>query len=250
MRLTLEYIHRQQAQAGFCLIPICAGEKCPPRGFPLADALSTPLPSLLLSKYLEGDQDVAVVLGIPSGNLLVIDIDVDKELPFDFPETLTSRTRRGFHYFFRVGVLPPSRILRLDGTKIGDVLAAKHMCKLPPSRFVGGSYRWTNRLPPLHLSSVSLDGVLEKFDAPLPPPPPPRREVSHSDRYLLAKIRGEIGNMERARKGERNSQLVTCCVKLKEIQKDLWQPHLSEAALRTGLKASEVAAVFRWVEKI
>jgi hypothetical protein len=168
------------------------------------------------------------------------------------PETLTSRTKRGFHLYYRVSLLPESSRLYIQGVKVCDFLCSHHMCKTPPSRFVGGVYRWERRTPPLHLSSLALSSLLEKFDAPPPPPPPPpqRREVSHPDIYLLAKIRGEIGNMERAQKGERNRILVTCCVKLQKIEKKLWQPHLSEAALRTGLKPSEISAVFAWVEKI
>jgi hypothetical protein len=250
MRLSLDFIHRQQSQAGFCLIPICTGEKCPPRGFPLADAFLKPLPSLILSEYLKDDQDVAVILGLPSGNLFVFDVDVEC-LAFDFPETLTSQTRRGHHYYFRSDILPASRTLWLAGTKIGEILSARHMCKLPPSRFVGGSYRWENRLPPLHLSSVSLDVLLGKFDAPPPPPPPPRRlEISHPDRYLLAKIRGEVGNMEGSPKGCRNKTLVNCCVKLKNVESSLWKPHLAAAALRVGLRQAEISAVFKWSDHI
>jgi hypothetical protein len=251
MRISLDFIHRQQSQAGFCLIPICSGAKCPPRGFPLADAFSNPLPSLLLSKYLEGEQDVAVILGLPSGNLFVFDIDV-KQLPFALPETLTSRTLRGFHYYYRADILPASRTLWLEGTKIGEVLAAKHMCKVPPSRFAGGYYRWENRLPPVRLSPDALDVLLGKFDAPPPPPPPPpqRLEVSHPDRYLLAKIRGEIGNMDGAPKGCRNQALVNCCVKLKGVDPSLWKPHLTAAALRAGLSQAEILAVFKWSDHL
>lgn len=249
MLITTEFLHRQLSRSGFCLIPIVKGLKCPPLHFPLASAFSAVLRDEIVEPFLTGDQDVAVILGSPSLNLVVFDFDVSF-IPAFMPETLTSRTKRGFHLYYRVSILPESSRLYIQGVKVCDLLSSRRMCKTPPSRFAGGVYRWEQRTPPLHLSRSDFSSLIGSFDPPPPPPPPQRLEISHPDRYLLAKIRGEIGNMDGSQKGCRNKTLVNCCVKLKDVESSLWKPHLTAAALRAGLSQTEIFAVFKWSDHL
>lgn len=160
----------------------------------------------------EPDANVAVVTGAVSG-VVVVDVDGEVEAVRDLPPTLTVRTRRGRHHYYRhpgSGVVVPNRVRIRPGVDVrgdgGYVLA-------PPSLHPDGAvYEWENDLPIAPLPSWVM--------MPRPAAERPRIEAA--------------GYWQPAEKGGRHDALV----------------QLAGHLLARGLHPSEVeAACLAWNER-
>ena len=94
--------------------------------------------------------NVAIVLGTVSNNLVVLDFDfldyetIKKLLPHAWDETMLVRTKRGIHaYFQSVGAPPRTCKLEYNGKHI-DMKSEGGYVVAPPSVVDGFEYVWLN----------------------------------------------------------------------------------------------------------
>lgn len=194
-------------------------------------------------------------LAIPPG-VVVLDFDKPGALAVveainegPLPDTLTARTGRaegGTHYYYRHHIpdLSQTGVRRVDGTLVRGVdvrVGGKGYLIAPPSPHpvTGTRYQWTHVRP-----LAELPERLARACRPVAPRPGPRPAgVFPVDPH--ARHKGLLDVMRQAREGERNRTLFWCACRMVDDEADgtpaSWDA-LTDAALATGLPASEIAA--------
>ena len=203
---------------------------------------------------------IALATGKVSG-VFVIDLDSDDAMRVfiglqngDRIRTVASKTKRGYHLFFR---MPPGRDVRNSAGKVGagiDVRGTGGYVILPPSRHPSGRiYGWVDRRSPDEIAIAEApDWLLElvrppapKFDVPAP------ISVTHSTTYVAAAIRGECAELARTPKGSRNDRLNAAAYSLARFVADgkIDAPTvaraLAHAATEAGLPSYRILPTIR-----
>jgi hypothetical protein len=183
--------------------------------------------------------NIGIVTGTLSG-IIVLDLD-GLEPPAELPRTLTSRTGKGMHIFFRHpggrvrNFSRPGMDLKGDG---GYVVA-------PPSIHPSGAlYEWQTDLPPADPPNWLMDLIL----------PPARVPPSLSTRwtaYGRAALRDELRTLASTQVGMRNNQLNKSAFSLGQLlaagvlDRDEVERRLTSVATAIGLGAREIQATLR-----
>jgi hypothetical protein len=145
----LDYVAR-----GFAVFKLPPRDKIPfarSRGF--KDASLNP--ATIRNWFSSFPYNIGIATGMMSGGIVVLDVDGEdgaiaiRQLQAEheqLPATLTSRTSRGRHFWFRTDQPIPSSVSRI-GPKL-DVRAEGAYCLAPPSIHPSGFvYCWENDLP-------------------------------------------------------------------------------------------------------
>ena len=212
-------------------------------------------------------QNVGVVCGAVSGNLVVLDFDsheavADFQLLFpDLQDTLvvSSGSRRGCHFYYRVDDLPASMLvknheLRANGMYVvappslhpvsGNEYLVQH--KREPMRLhhMTPVVRWINSKRPA-LPVQQINDVAAPHKSGL------SREAWFRDRYVETALRRQCGYVSVASVGNRNTQLYWSAHALGQIVgsgalvRTRVETELMTAALQSGLNEAESMATIK-----
>jgi hypothetical protein len=214
--------------------------------------------------------NVALATGSPSGNILVLDVDVKggkdglavlaalEVLHGPLPKSWRTLTPSGgLHLFF---VQPIGRRLRnrvnlpVEGfTASGlDVRTDGGSVALPPSRRPDGAYEWA--VDPLAVRPADAPSwLLDLIDPPQFRPVPPRvpwmdvaqASLDLATRYICAAVDGECADVARASRGSRNHRLFKASIRLGRfissgrLPREIAEDELADAAQACGLVADD-----------
>lgn len=245
------------AAAGFAVFPLRPGSKLPATAHGFQDASRNP--EMVRAMFtVVGDR---ANLGIATGESGLVVVDLDGESGVDSwrrlqhehgrIETLTSRTPRGWHLWFRA---PANVEVRNSASRVGpniDVRAEGGYVVAPPSRVdatndkPGGCYRWARSsvtkpvevpswLLPMLLPTVSDRGG----DAA------PILTCEIGDRYVEAAVRGEVTRVTSAVVGTRNVALRAASYALgRLVGAGVLSRGVAEQQLRAAGEAAGLGAV-------
>jgi hypothetical protein len=216
-------------------------------------------------------QNIGVVCGKVSGNLVVIDLDgaaavaaFEAEFPQLCRSTFTVRTNSGKHIYLYINQLPANRKVSL-GTDHNGIEIRGNGCYVvaPPSihpdshlPYVVCNHVPPLRIPQLRLVAAWLDALAsENKPDSTPPPPAPPPQYRHSfvepgkirspRAWTIAAVSNECRAVQTAREGMRNDRLNTAAYNLGQIVGIGWltwneaERVLADAAKGAGLGERE-----------
>lgn len=184
--------------------------------------------------------NVAIICGEVSRNLVVVDLDGDAavfSLSVAFPELfetyiVRSGSGHGAHLYFRCKTMP--RTTRGVGLSVGNIEVRADGCYVvaPPSIHPTSRmpYVVSNRQSIAQLSNLDkLTSWIEQLNrekhGPAPKPPAPAPVVAGNariERWALAALRGEAILVSRALEGTRNSTLNRAAFKMGQLVGGGW----------------------------
>ena len=201
---------------------------------------------------------LAIATGQPS-RVWVLDLDgpeaIDRFLDLQHEHgkvgpTVTTRTRNGFHVYFR---MPAEGDVRNSAGQVADgidVRGTGGYVVLPPSPHPdGGRYEWAKGRSPDELvpieAPVWLLRMVQKQPAPAPAPRP-MPNAARGGRYIEVAVEAECAAVACAREGTRNDQLNRSAHALARFvasgDAELYDVvrRLAQAATRAGLTETEI----------
>lgn len=205
--------------------------------------------------------NVAIVTGKLS-NLLVLDVDNDEAQAlvesWDLPETVSAKTSRGTHLYFRY----PNREIKTNAAILGctglDVRAEGGIIIGPGSlHHSGAMYRWENSPGQFEIAELPSRVVSMLAEKPSPKSVSVSKPVSEFVEagelsvWLNREIQTRIAEFREAKEGERNDSLFRVSVSLanhvaalnvqwSDVERLLWSE-----ALAMGLTAEETQATLQ-----
>lgn len=180
-------------------------------------------------------QNVGIICGKVSGNLVVVDLDGTKAVEaygMYFPsltETFAVETGsgKGRHYYYFVRELPPTT--RVVGASIGNVELRADGCYVvaPPSIHpeTGSRYIGYHSLPIMILPDTRpvvawVKKLIAEKHGGLMPPPANREGVKNASAWARAALAGECANVRAALPGARNNTLYRAALKMGSLIAD------------------------------
>jgi P4 family phage/plasmid primase-like protien len=238
-------IWRVPYDLGFSVFPVEHGGKKPAGAWKQYQAARPPIE--LVQQWASVPRNVGIATGAVSG-IVVLDLDSDDAVQEaerrGLPDTITARTAKGRHVYFRhpggeignrAGVLPGWDI-RGDG---GYIVAPG---SLHPS---GALYAWDNSPGLFELADMPA-WLVELLTRPEAPAPDNVRSIRTGNTWADAALRGEIADLMAAPAGRRNAALNTAAMKLAQIvaggelgENDV-KARLRATAAAIGLDATEI----------
>jgi hypothetical protein len=244
------------AAAGFAVFPLRPASKLPATTHGFQDASRDPVMVRAMFSAVGDRANVGVATG--ESGLVVVDLDGEagveswRRLQDEHArvETLTSKTPRGWHLWFKA---PADVEVRNSASRVGrniDVRAQGGYVVAPPSRVdgtadkPGGCYRWAR-------SSVTRPTELPDWLLPLVLPPIPNLPTGSpgttcqiSDRYVEAAVRGEVTRVTAAVVGTRNQSLRAAAFALGRLcGAGVLEHGIAEQQLRQAGEAAGLGAV-------
>jgi hypothetical protein len=214
---------------------------------------------LIETRWPEGTtRGLAIATGHPS-RVWVLDLDgpdaIDRFLDLQhehgkIPATVTTRTRRGFHLFFR---MPAEGDVRNSASKVADGIDTRgtggYVLIAPSPHPDGGVYEWAKGRSPDELVPIEAARWLLRMVQKQParePTPRPLPNLAHGEPYIEAAIRAECAAVASAPEGVRNDTLNRAAHALARFVADGRAPmydtvrRLASAAARAGLSEAEI----------
>ena len=219
----------------------------------------------LLKYFASGNNNMGIVCGLPSSNLVVIDFD-EMWAWVDWVEnhhltTPTVQTRRGMHIYVRVERLPAHKCkLAIDGQLVGDVLTTGAQVVGPGSTHpTGHIYKLMDVCELATIESIDELGLPLQVVAPSTiegarpdiPDDIPGLMPGIPDAWVNAGIKQLVVMLTMAREGNRNELLFWAACRAFDDGLQLQQVTalLESAALACGLTEREVTATIASASK-
>ena len=246
------------AKAGFAVFPLRPGSKLPATTHGFQDASRNP--DLVAAMFTVVGEQANIGVATGESHLVVVDLDGDEgvegwrrlQAEHGRTETLTSRTPRGWHLWFKaladVEVRnSASRVApNIDVRGVGGYVVAPGSSVTATDGKPGGSYRWARSSSP---GRAEIPGWLLPLMQPptLAAPSPTSGPIPEvGDRYVDAAVRGEVTRVTSAVVGTRNWSLRSASYALGRLvgagvlPHDHATAHLCAAGEAAGLGALEV----------
>lgn len=201
--------------------------------------------------------NLAVVLGAISGNLVVIDFDeigVFRVWVSSIPgasDVPMVKTARGVHVYVRLRTLPAGGEGSFQGMHFGQILAQGAITAPPSLHPTGHHYQWVNGDPrriPLFscLADVGIDPAESTAPQASVRPRPTVFQAAADIRaplaYAQAAVAGEVRKIHDAGNGQRNNQLYRSALKLAKYMDILSSSQLEEALIQAAQAAGMTEA--------
>lgn len=233
------------ARMGWAIFPLSVGSKKPTAGSDGVKGATTD-EAQIKAWWAAEDYNIGLACGDPSDGIVVVDVDEDDADTEGLPETLTSKTAKGVHLYFRYRGELPNTVRKLRGL---DTRATGGYVVLPPS--VVESHTYTRVAGSPSLVADLPEWFAEKVRD--------RRQPSSSgsvagepgvegSAWGQRILEGEVSRVIGAATGERNDTLfraaanVYGAVKTGHIGKGLADHALEAAAKGCGLPYDETHA--------
>ena len=237
MNTSIDALH----QKGWNFIPLEKRGKAPINKW--KDFIQKPADILTINEWIATGNNIGVICGSASG-FFVLDFDHCESLQeikdYDLPETLISKTGKGYHYFFNLPDFEIKNHIRIFEN--ADIKGENGYIVCAPSIHKNGSqYNFINNNDIADAPECLLNKIRKKQNKKRPEQPiaDNQKTFQHSTinkgKYAQAALAGEIQKILSAGIGSRNSTLNTAAFCLGGL---VGNGTLSEAEVCQGLTAA------------